>query len=285
MGFACWAWKLSKRCDRLRAIAGESARGFAMIDAEYDDVNEADGELDLADTDSLPWLESDEEDEGAGGFDTGQILGFATALVLLMGAIVGGVWYISNKAAGGEAVADGSVIAAPEGPIKARPEDPGGKTFAGTGNVAPVVGEGGTRPAVVATTEMPPLPGPGGSAAPKPATAGNPAASSASASGGASASASGSASGAAASGAAPAANLSGVGVQLAAYSTRARAEQGWSELSRRTGKLAGVKYRIVEGKVDIGTVYRLQAVAGDRASADRLCAGLKADGLDCQVKP
>jgi len=100
-----------------------------------------------------------------------------------------------------------------------------------------------------------------------------------------SASASASASGAAASGAAPAANLSGVGVQLAAYSTRARAEQGWSELSRRTGKLAGVKYRIVEGKVDIGTVYRLQAVAGDRASADRLCAGLKADGLDCQVKP
>lgn len=248
-----------------------------MINAEYEDVNEADGELDLADTDSLPWLESDGEDEDAGGFDTGQILGFATALVLLLGAIVGGVWYISSKAAGGDAVADGSVIAAPEGPIKARPEDPGGKTFAGTGNVAPVVGEGGTRPAVVATTEMPSLPGPGGTAAPKPATAGNPAP--------ASTSASASASGAAASGAATAANLSGVGVQLAAYSTRARAEQGWNDLSRRTDKLAGVKYRIVEGKVDIGTVYRLQAVAGDRATADRLCAGLKADGLDCQVKP
>ena len=252
-----------------------------MINAEYEDVNEADGELDLADTDSLPWLESDGEDEDAGGFDTGQILGFATALVLLLGAIVGGVWYISSKAAGGDAVADGSVIAAPEGPIKTRPENPGGKTFAGTGNVAPVVGEGGTRPAVVATTEMPPLPGPGGTAAPKPATAGNPAAAPASTS----ASASASASGAAASGAAAAANLSGVGVQLAAYSTRARAEQGWNDLSRRTDKLAGVKYRIVEGKVDIGTVYRLQAVAGDRAAADRLCAGLKADGLDCQVKP
>ena len=73
-------------------------------------------------------------------------------------------------------------------------------------------------------------------------------------------------------------------MQLAAYGTRARAEQGWSDVTRRTDALSGVKYRIVEGKVDIGTVYRLQAVAGSRAEADRLCAALKADGVDCQVK-
>ena len=46
-----------------------------------------------------------------------------------------------------------------------------------------------------------------------------------------------------------------------------------------------MRYRIEEGVVDIGKVYRLQAVASDRAAADRLCAALKADGLDCQVKP
>jgi len=73
-------------------------------------------------------------------------------------------------------------------------------------------------------------------------------------------------------------------VQLAAYGTRTRAEQGWNDLSRRTDKLAGVKYRVVEGKVDIGTVYRLQAVAPDRATAEQLCAALKSDGLDCQIK-
>jgi hypothetical protein len=78
--------------------------------------------------------------------------------------------------------------------------------------------------------------------------------------------------------------MSGVGVQLAAYSTRARAEQGWSDLSRRTDALAGVKHRVVEGKVDIGTVYRLQAIAGDRTAANALCSALKSDGLDCQVK-
>ena len=88
-----------------------------------------------------------------------------------------------------------------------------------------------------------------------------------------------------ASGTKPAAPaVAGVGVQLAAYGTRARAEQGWSDIVRRTDALTGVKYRVVEGKVDIGTVYRLQAVAGSRAEADRLCAALKADGVDCQVK-
>ena len=230
-----------------------------MVDAEYEELSEADGELDLADTDSLPWLESDEEDEEAGGLDTSQIMLFALGLVALLGVVVAGVWWVSNRATNSEIVADGSVIAAPEGPIKTRPDDPGGKEFAGTGNVAPVVGEGGSRPAVVAEPTMPALPGPAASpsaAATKPAPAASPSA----------------------------VPVPGVGVQLAAYGTRARAEEGWQQVSRRTDALTGVKYRIVEGKVDIGTVYRLQAVAGSRAEADRLCAALKADGVDCQVK-
>jgi hypothetical protein len=231
-----------------------------MIDAEYEELNEPDGELDLADTDSLPWLESDEEDDSAGGLDTGQILGFAAGLVLLLGAVVGGVWFISNKAVGGDVIADGGVIEAPVGPIKTRPENPGGKEFAGTGNVAPVVGEGGTRPAVLADKPLPPLPTVPVTK-PTPLTAPS----------------------TAAAPAAPA-PVSGVSVQLAAYGTRARAEQGWSDLSRRTEALTGVKYRVVEGKVDIGTVYRLQAVTANRAEAEKLCAALKADGLDCQIK-
>lgn len=230
-----------------------------MIDAEYEELDDGSSELDLADTDNLPWLESDADDEDAGGLDVGQILGFAGGLILLLAVVVGAVWYVSNRSAGAEAVADGSVIAAPEGPIKTRPDNPGGKEFAGTGNVAPLVGEGETREAVVAEkTVTAPTPAP----APKPAP---------------------SASATATAAPAPAA-VPGVGVQLAAYGTRARAEQGWSDLSRRTDALAGVKYRVVEGKVDIGTVYRLQAVAGSRAEAEKLCAALKADGLDCQVK-
>ncbi len=231
-----------------------------MIDAEYEELDAADGELDLADTDSLPWLESDAEDEDAGGLDTGQIIGFAAGLILLLAAVVGGVWFVSNRAASGEMVADGGVIEAPAGPIKERPQDPGGKEFAGTGSVAPVVGEGGSRPAVVAEESAAPT---ASAAKPAPMTAPSTAPSTA---------------------AAAAANVPGIGVQLAAYGTRARAEQGWSDITRRTDVLSGVKHRVVEGKVDIGTVYRLQAVASSRAEADRLCTALKADGLDCQVK-
>ena len=229
-----------------------------MIDAEYEELGADDGELDLADTDNLPWLESDAEDEDAGGLDIGQILGFAGGLVVLLAAVVGAVWYVSNRASSADIVADGSVIEAPAGPIKERPENPGGKQFAGTGNMAPLVGEGESREAVVAAPAAPATP------APKPSP---------------SASAS-----AAAAPKAPAVDMSGVGIQLAAYSSRARAEQGWTDLARRTEALSGVKHRVVEGKVDVGTVFRLQAVAGSRAEAERLCAALKADGLDCQIK-
>jgi cell division septation protein DedD len=238
-----------------------------MINAEYEELKDADGELDLATADSLPWLGSEDEDDDAGGWDGGQIMLFAAGLVALGAVLLAGVWWVSNRAANGDTIADGSVIEAPAGPIKQRPDDPGGKQFDGTGNVAPVVGEGGSRSAVVANPSLPALPDaplPPGGTATKPAPITAPSA-------------------APAATPAPAA-LSGVGVQLAAYGTRARAEEGWTQVSRRTDALAGVKYRVVEAKVDIGTVYRLQAVTGSRAEADRLCAALKADGVDCQVK-
>jgi septal ring-binding cell division protein DamX len=235
-----------------------------MIDAEYEELDEPEDELALADTDSLPWLESDGDDEEAGGLDAGQIIGFAALLLVVLAGVVGAVWFVSNRLAERALVADGSVIEAPAGPIKTRPDDPGGKEFAGTGNIAPLVGEGETRKAVVADKPAPAATDP---AAGRPAAKASPVAA------------------AAADGASTAsAPLSGVGVQLAAYGTRARAEQGWADISRRTDALAGVKYRVVEGKVDIGTVYRLQAVTGSRGEAEKLCAALKADGLDCQIK-
>ena len=230
-----------------------------IIEAEYEEVEGSgqESELDLSDDDSLPWLEADEEDEGRSDIDIAQIIGFALILMTILATVVGGVWYFANKSGNAEVVADGSVIEAPEGPIKERPEDPGGKEFDGTGNVAPVVAEGGTREGVLDTD------GETGAQAPE-------------------------ATSSSASDASPAAVSSGsggVGVQLAAYSSRERAEQGWNDLRRRTDALDNARYRIEEGVVDIGTVYRLQAVASDRAAAERLCAALKADGLDCQVKP
>lgn len=234
-----------------------------MIEAEYEELGPDEGALGLADTDSLPWLESGAEDEEPGGLDPGQVMLFLAALVLLLGAAVGAVWYFSSRAGGGQGVPEGGVIAAPEGPVKERPEDPGGKQFAGTGNVAPVVSEGGSRPAVVAAP---------------------PAAASATSAPAAPAPAASAAAGAAAPATAAAGDTGGVAVQLAAYSNRARAEQGWGDLVRRTDALAGVRHRVVEAKVDSGTVYRLQALAPNRAEAEKLCSALKADGLACQIK-
>lgn len=223
-----------------------------IVEAEYDELDANGDELDLSADDSLPWLEAEEEDDNAGAIAPGQVMGFAAILLLLLFAIVAAIWYFGGGASEAEQVADGSVIEAPDTPVRERPDEPGGKEFDGTGNVAPIVGEGGEPEGVLATDDSDS--GEGDKATQKAGPAEN-------------------------------THSGGVGVQLAAYSSRARAEQGWSEISRRTDILSGMRYRVEEGVVDIGTVYRLQAVAGDRAAADRLCAALKADGIDCQVKP
>lgn len=236
-----------------------------VIDAEFEEIeekggSEAESELDLSADDSLPWLEAEEEDEGAGGVDTTQILGFAAVLLALAIGIIGAIYLVSRSTTDPELVADGSTIEAPEGPIKERPEDPGGKEFAGTGNVAPAVGEGQTREGQIgsedgaAGSKLVAADGDAGAGDSPPEPKPTPVAS------------------------------GGAYVQLAAYGTRSRAEQGWRDLSRQTSALEGRSHRIVEAQVGGATVYRLQVVQPDRAAATELCNAIKADGLDCAVK-
>lgn len=229
---------------------------MAIINAQYEELDDGADELDLVPESSLPWLEADEDDSAAGAFDTRQIILFAGGLLAFAAIVVGLVWTASNQFGNAVPEPDGSVIAAPEGPIKQRPEDPGGKQFAGTGNIAPVVGEGGTPQSVVASPDKS-LPAPA-TAPTKPVPAAAPAAGPAAA--------------------------AGIGVQLAAYSSRERAEQGWADIAHRSKALTGVAHRVTEGKVDAGTVFRLQAIAATSAEADALCAALKREGQDCQVK-
>lgn len=262
-----------------------------IIEAEFDEIDEAGEELDFAEEGNLPWLEADEENEGAGGVDTAQLIGFVAALLAVLLLVVGGVWYVNNTGSGPVQIADGSTIEAPEGPYKERPEDAGGKEFPGTNDVAPGVARGQSSDGRLADgtgansgdqnldIAMPPIAG-----------GGDPLGGSAASSGAQGQSGAGETSGTRSSGAsAPASSASarsdGVGVQLAAYSSRARADKGWRDLQKQSAALKGLEYRIVEGRIDIGTVYRLQALADSRAEADALCRTLKAQGLDCQVKP
>ena len=216
----------------------------------------------------LPWLESDGEGEEPPAFDTGRLVGLGVIMLVALAVLVGGIWFVANRGAGSGPSPDGSLIAAPVTPYKERPESPGGKTFAGTGDTSYAVGEGKEVEGRLATTPPPPpaviVPTPTTSASasdsskptPKPSATTPPDA-----------------------GLPP-----GTAVQVGAYSTRADAEAGWRRLTGQTDALSGVSYRVIAGRADIGTVYRLQAVGGDKAAAQALCGTLKAAGIACQVK-
>lgn len=207
--------------------------------------------LDLDEEERLPWLESIDDDDDYEGGDTGRLMLFLIAGLVVLAALVGGIWWATHRG-GGELQADGSVIEAPKTPYKEAPKDPGGKTFAGTGDTSYAVSEGQTRAPKLAQGDQ--VVTPAATDAAKPAASATPA-------------------------------PSGVGVQIGAYTSLSTAEAGWTRLSQQHGSvLSGVKHRVVEGKADIGTVYRLQALAGDASGANELCTRLKAAGVACQVK-
>ena len=212
--------------------------------------------------DRLPWLESAEDDdfEDEGGEGSGLLKLVLIGLVALA-VIVGGIWWATNRGSDPTLVADGSLVLPEGGPYKEAPKDPGGKQFDGTGDSSFAVSEGQNRPAQLDGAAKD-----GGTApAPAPAPAAN-------------------ADPAARPGINPA-STGGVGVQVGAFSSRAAAEAGWTKLTGQAGGvLAGVPHRVIEGTADNGTVFRLQAVAPDAASASALCGKLKAASVPCQVK-
>ncbi|HEY6869931.1 MAG TPA: SPOR domain-containing protein [Novosphingobium sp.] len=222
----------------------------------------------LDEDERLPWLESADDDDDVGAVDTGRLLRFMAIAVALLAAILGGLWYVNHRA-GGKPVPDGGVIKAPSEPYKTEPTDKGGKTFAGTGDSAYAVSEGKSTQAKLAGSDSP--------AAARPAAVASPSVTP-------NAAPTGKASPKAAASDASAAAVDGVGVQVGAYSSTKAAEAGWTRLSAANGALKGVRHRIVEGSADIGTVYRLQAVTGDVATANALCSELKGAGVACQVK-
>lgn len=215
----------------------------------------------------LPWLESDAEGDEPPAYDTGRLMGLGLIMLVALVLLVGGVWFFANRGATSGPAPDGSLIVAPGTPYKERPASPGGKTFAGTGDTSYAVGAGKeVEGKLAAAPPPPPLTAPPASATPKssalpksdadpapakPADAGLPA---------------------------------GTAVQVGAYSSRADAEAGWRRLTGQTDALSGVSYRVVTGRADIGTVYRLQAAGGDKAGAQALCGRLKTAGIACQVK-
>jgi hypothetical protein len=206
--------------------------------------------------DRLPWLESPEdEDYDDSGSDNGGMVKLLVGGLLALAVLIGGIWWATHRNPDPALVADGSLVPAEPGSYKEAPKNPGGKQFDGTGDSSFAVSEGQNRPAKLGGADKAP-------AAAKADANAKPGVSTG-----------------------PAASAGGVGVQVGAFSSKAAAEAGWSKLvAQANGTLSGVSHRVIEGTADNGTIYRLQAVAGDGAAANALCGRLKAASIPCQVK-
>jgi len=233
---------------------------------DHDDAPLETEQLALADEDDrLPWLESPDDDDDDSEYessDWGRLLGFAVMGLVVLGVLIGGIYWVTHRNADTALVADGSVVPADDKPYKEAPKNPGGKTFDGTGDTSFAVSEGQNKPARLGGEAAGPAPVQAPAAPAPTAGATKPA------------------------GAAPAGSGGGaVGVQVGAFSSQAAAEAGWKTIGGKAGTLlSGVSHRVIAGQADNGTIYRLQAVAGDAAAANALCGKLKAAGVACQVK-
>lgn len=201
--------------------------------------------LDLDDDDRLPWLESAEDYDDDGEYSPIRVALFIGAGLLLLVAIVGGIYWQNRD--GGGLDGDGELIAAQEGDYKVRPDDPQARQFEGEGDASFAASEGKETPAQLGdpvTTEAPIRK----------------------------------------SDTAPAPDAAGTAlVQLGAFSSAGLADSSWSGYVRRFEAVGALPKKILRGTVDGSTIYRLNAVAPSYDAAQQLCNNLKAAGESCLV--
>lgn len=245
------------------------------------------------DEDRLPWLEPVDDYDDDDGISIGRLIGAVVVGLVALGLVIGGIFWLRNRdTAGG----DGTLIAAPEGPIKEKPGDAGGMAVDGAGDVAydasvgkdvnstidlsalpeaPVTDRGavGTTDLPASTVAQSPAPKP----APAQVAAATPAAKTPPPAPAKPVPVSKPSAPAPAQAAAP----SGGAVQLGAFSSAALANKAWGSLAGRFGFLSGLNHSVNNVTVGGKTLYRLRAEAGGQASS--VCAKLKVAGEACSV--
>ncbi|ATW04143.1 SPOR domain-containing protein [Sphingopyxis sp. BSNA05] len=202
--------------------------------------------LDLDDDDRLPWLESAEDYDDDGEYSPVRVALFVGFGLLLLAAIVGGIYWLQNRDGGG-LDGSGELIAAQEGDYKVRPDDPQARKFEGEGDASFAASEGQETPAQL------------GDPVAKEAPIRK-------------------------SDAEPAADAAGSAlIQLGAFSSASLADSSWSGYARRFESIGSLPKKIIPGKLDGGTIYRLNAVAPSGDAAQEICNNLKAAGESCLV--
>ena len=256
--------------------------------AEDKNADQGDAGLGLESEDRLPWLEAADGVEEDGEVSPARLLVMVLGGLLLIGAVLGGLWWVQNGGARGK----GELIAAQDGNYKVAPKNDGAKNFEGEGDASFSASEGAEPAGKVDPTRMPEEPAvtpqereaatakvaadkaAAAKAKAKPAVVAakeqpKPAATSVKTPD-------------AAVKAAPAAAGSAM-IQLGAFSSDAAAAKAWTNLSKRFAYLADLNKSVSPAKVGDGTVYRLRVAAGTAANAANLCGKLRVAGENCVI--
>lgn len=235
----------------------------------------------LRDEDRLPWLEAvDDEDD----VERVSPLRLAALLLLglaILGVVIAGVWWWQSREV--TPTGEGELIAAPPGPYKVKPDDPGGMKVEGKGDAAFATSEGAGPTGALdlgavpedPVTRTPPAPKP---AAPAPSPSQPSQAATAMVQEGGQLVAKAPPTQPAAP-AGPAGSI----VQLGAFDSQAIANSAWESLSKRFGYLEGLTKIVVPAKVGGRTFYRLRAATSSADQARDVCARLKVAGENCLV--
>lgn len=229
----------------------------------------------VSDEDRLPWLEAVDDRVPATG-RTGKTVGFLTAGLLSLAIVVGGVSLLRQRTA---PTGDGRLITAQAGDYKVRPDAPGGMKVEGQGDSAFAASEGAEANGKIDLNggSEAPVAKPGKTANATPVTAPAKSLTAALPSKAATLTAMKPAAAATSTAAAPAGSM----VQLAAYSSEAKANEAWVGYTKRFAYLAPLTKAVERADVNGKAVYRLRANAGDDAAG--VCGKLKVAGETCLV--
>lgn len=214
------------------------------------------------DDDRLPWLEAVDEEEVSEGPSAAKLIAFVLIGLVALGLVVGGAFWVMNRdeaAAGG----DDTLIAAPEGDYKVKPEDPGGMKVDAKDETALAASQGEEPSGRIDTAAVPEEP----VALPQPKAAPAAPAETAAAPEQAPAAAAAPASG-------------GGTIQLGAFDSGAQANAAWKALAARFKYLEPLSNSVMTATVNGRTYYRLRASGPE---ARDICRRLQIAGESCMV--
>jgi len=227
------------------------------------------------DDDRLPWLEAVDEDETRDGPSATKLVAFVVIGLVAIGLIVGGLFWMGNRGetGTGAAGADDTLIAAPEGDYKVKPDDPGGMKVEGQGGTALAASEGAEPKGQINVNAMAEAPVTAQPKAAQPAPAATPTQV-------AQAPAARPTPAPAATPAAQPAAAGGATFQLGAFDSAASANAAWKAMSGRFKYLAPLSQSVMTANVKGKTYYRLRASG---PGARDICRRLEVAGETCIV--